>query len=112
MSEDLVSDLQYVLEGVTQQKDQAYSERNKILAAFAWHLYQFSNVIVGRAKHPAEDKSWEDYWRNIIIIIGDGNQMTWHIHDSELHMFEKLPLLHDYKWDGHTTEPSRNMKDY
>ena len=94
-------------EELKKQKDQAYSERNKILAAFVWTLFRtnkYSTLTIGLAKHPKEDKSWQDDWRNILVIETPEGQLTWHFHDSEMYLFEGLPYLHNYKWDGHSTE--------
>jgi len=35
---------------------------------------------------------------------GPTGQMTWHIHDSELPMFDHLGRASVNTWDGHTTE--------
>lgn len=97
------------------QIDKAYWERNQLVAAlsklFPSHL----------AKHPESDPSWEDDWRTIVVIkipnktkifFYDGRdatriedvQLTWHIHDSEISMFDHLEYDTRFVWDGHTTE--------
>lgn len=84
------------------QKDQAYSERNK-LVNFLSYIYP-SHI----RRHPDEDADWEDDWRYIVCIHGPMGQMTWHIHDSELWQFQHIhpqdPAFDDCEWDGHTTE--------
>lgn len=94
------------LQKVIAQKDQAYAERNKILAAFAWFLYRknLSIIQVGLTKHPAEDKTWDLAWSNILVIIYAGTSMSWHFHESEMWMFKGLPRMGGWKWDGHTTD--------
>ncbi len=45
--------------------------------------------------------------RNIIVIYletpSGTHQVSWHIHDDELPLFEWLPLKEN-AWDGHTTD--------
>ncbi|MGA1868666.1 MAG: hypothetical protein ACMUJM_08960 [bacterium] len=108
------------IEQLKKQKDNAYWERNQLVAAlsklFPSHL----------AKHPEDDKEWEDDWRTIVVInipIEKANlstyeieriksenrfdnpslQLSWHIHDTEIPMFDHLNYR-DYRWDGHSTE--------
>jgi hypothetical protein len=38
----------------------------------------------------------------VFIELSTG-QATWHIHDSELVMFDHLPRFRGQKWDGHST---------
>lgn len=124
------------------EKDNAYWERNQLVAAlskmFPSHL----------AKHPEEDKDWEEDWRTIVVVYLNADddvnknfrvsertvtkimgspyyQLTWHIHDSEIPLFDHLTyqtILNDeqvniqnqvtsydwqntkFIWDGHTTE--------
>lgn len=96
---------------LTKQKDNAYWERNQLVAAlsklFPAHL----------AKHPDEDKEWEDDWRTIVVINLPPDatvyknsdiqpseiQLSWHIHDHEVPMFDHLTYS-DYWYDGHSTE--------
>ena len=89
----------YVLEAV---KDNAYSERNKLLALVC-KMAVAMDYDVQLWRHSAEDKTWENDWRNIVAIHLPTGQCTWHIHDSELHMFDWLPRGEE-NWDGHTTE--------
>jgi hypothetical protein len=97
-----------------QQKNQAYSERNKVVAALAKFLRR-SNILdpyntyhVGVAQHDVNDTSWETDWRTILVIEINDIQMTWHFHDSEKYLLEGFPLIPDYKWDGHSTEEKYN----
>lgn len=79
------------------ERDKVYAERNKLVCALSklWpsHL----------AQHPATDAAWDPKWRTIVCIYSPMGQLSWHIMDSELHMFEHLPLRAN-EWDGHTTE--------
>ena len=78
-----------------QQKNIAYAERNRLVAAlakcFPAHL----------CRH--EEPGYEDDWRNIVCIHLPTGQATWHIHDSEVPLFGHLPIEGSH-WDGHTTE--------
>lgn len=97
------------IEALIKQKDQAYSERNKVVAALAHLLDIIPEYTVGVAEHDPEDKDWESDWRTILVIKNSkGDQMTWHFHDSEKHLLENLDKIDDYKWDGHTTEEKYN----
>lgn len=110
------------LQELEKQKNNAYWERNQLVAALSKIFPSFL------AKHDINDKEWENDWRTIVVIeipvlvqdklfkynpegvekIVDVNeprlqQLTWHIHDSEVPMFDHLEYR-DYCWDGHTTE--------
>lgn len=89
-------------ETVFTQKDAAYAERNKCVALIA-RMAIALGLRAGLGRHEEEDKSWEDDWRNIVFIDLPSGQVSWHIHDSDLPMFEFLPKYHGV-WDGHTTE--------
>jgi len=79
------------------QKNSAYAERNKLVAAlarlFPAHL----------CRHEEADTTWENDWRWIVCVHLPTGQVTWHIHDSEREMFSFLEegLNH---WDGHNNE--------
>lgn len=101
-------------EELTKAKDNAYWERNQLVAALSKLLPSHL------AKHPVEDKEWEDDWRNIVVIhlpleltpyadvedgpVPDDIQMTWHVHDHDMPMFDHLNYASDYYYDGHSTE--------
>lgn len=79
-------------------KDQAYSERNRLVAYLA---SLFPSCL---ERHPEEDE-WEDDWRWVVFIHHPQGQLSWHIHDSELPSFAHVPWgIGNVKWDGHTTE--------
>jgi hypothetical protein len=79
-------------------KDLAYSERNKLVSLLS-KLFPAS-----LERHPEEDKTWEDDWRWIVFIQLPTGQVSWHIHDSELPLFDHLPREQGVKWDGHTND--------
>jgi hypothetical protein len=89
------------LEKLRVQKDQAYSERNKVVAALARTIRNLG-LDVYVAKHIEED--WEDDWRNILVIELPTGQITWHFHDSELDLLKTFKVREGYIYDGHTTE--------
>ena len=78
-------------------RDAAYAERDKLVCALS-KLFPSS-----LERHPDTDTTWENDWRWIVFIDLPSGQATWHIHDSELGMFDHLPRFTGRKWDGHTT---------
>lgn len=97
-----ISDQQEFVLNLTKQKDQAYSERDKVVAAlsrcFPAHI----------CRHPDEDKEWDNNWRWIVCIHLPTGQATWHIHKSELTLFPHLRIFGPGHWDGHSTEEKYN----
>lgn len=91
-----------------QQKDEAYAERNRLVALLTL-LFPAS-----LERHP-ENEVWEDDWRWIVFIDLPTGQVSWHIHDSELPLFEHISRNQGRVWDGHTTEEKylriEQMKD-
>ena len=88
-----IDDLLAAIDDLEAEKAAVYRERDQIVAVLSklWpsHL----------AKHLGE---WEDDWRNIVCIHSPVGQVSWHIHDSEMSLFNHLEItLSD--WDGHTT---------
>ena len=88
------------LEEVRAAKDQAYQERNMCVAALS-RVAQSLGCRVWLGQHDPADAAWEDDWRNIVFIDLPTGQVSWHIHDSELHLFGHLPRGAT-GWDGHT----------
>ena len=78
------------------QKDNAYKERDMLVCA----LSKLFPSTLGR--HVGEP--WEYDWRWIVFINLPAGQCAWHIHDSELSMFDHLIRFNDIRWDGHTAE--------
>jgi hypothetical protein len=89
------------IKSLEMDKRAAYHERNMLVCAlskvFPSHL----------ERHPDTDKSWEDDWRWIVFIDLPTGQACWHIHDTELTLFNHLEpsclRFHPNSWDGHTT---------
>ena len=83
------------LEKVRQEKDGAYLERNKVVAALA------KCFPAGRARTAIE--GWSADWHGCVYIDLPTGQVSWHYHDSQAALFDFLPKYAG-KWDGHTTE--------
>lgn len=83
------------LEGAVKAKNQAYEERNRLVAVLAriWPS--------GVAKTDIE--GWDPAWHNCVYIDTPVGQASWHFHDSDAHLFEGLPPYRG-AWDGHSTE--------
>lgn len=100
-----------LIDKLTNQKDQAYSERNKVVAAIAHIIAATGMGNVYLAKHV--DADWEDDWRNILVIELPNGQITWHFHDSEMHLLGNFELSNNYQYDGHSTEEKyKRLLDY
>jgi rubrerythrin len=85
-----------------QDKNNAYTERNK-LVAFLSKLYP---SCLGR--HEETDTGWDREWMTIVYVHSPEGQLSWHIHDSEIHLFNHLNYNLNIMWDGHTTEEKYN----
>lgn len=83
---------------IRKEKDNAYSERNKVVAALSKIFPAWLET------HPAEDKEWAEHWRTIVFIDSPVGQLSWHIHFSEVEIFNHLNHREGNSWDGHTTE--------
>lgn len=78
-------------------KDSAYTERNSVVA-FLSSIYP-SHLCV----HDPNDTDLEDEWRTIVCIHSPCGQLTWHLHDNHVPLFDHLEMDHSH-WDGHSTE--------
>jgi hypothetical protein len=83
------------------RRNDAYAERNQVVIGFARACLALG-LPVFMAKHDPADTSWEDDWRNLIVIELPTGQITWHFHDSEAHLWADLPTG-EHQWDGHDT---------
>lgn len=93
----LISYLIDSLEKTIKEKNNAYSERNRLVALISKIFPSFLG------KH-GEDPSWDKEWMNIIYVNMPTGQCSWHIHDSELYLFSHLNFDSSIEWDGHSTE--------
>lgn len=87
---------------VEADKNKAYGERNRVVAALARCALALGYPAwLGR--HSEGDAAWERDWMSIVYVRTSEGQVSFHIHDSELSLFADLPR-HDEPWDGHTTD--------
>lgn len=77
------------------ERDNAYTERNRLVALLA-RIYPS-----GLKKTNIE--GWHPSWHNCVYIDLPTGQASWHFHDNDAHLFERLPP-YDGEWDGHTTD--------
>lgn len=87
-----------LMENLRKGKDEAYTERNKLVAA----LSKLFPAYLGR--HEETDLNWGKEWLNIVYIELPTGQVSWHIHEDLLPLFAHLDYDLKKKWDGHTTE--------
>ena len=90
-----------VMSKLHDQKNSAYEERNKCIALIA-RMAIGMGLSAGRALHEDGDEVWASDWKNVIFIDLPSGQVSWHIHDSEVHLFKFLPV-YGRTWDGHCT---------
>lgn len=105
---DIRKSIGYMAEGLSrletncasllEAKNQAYSERTKLIAALSKLLPSWLG------HHDPEDKSWDADWRTIIYIDTPNGQCSWHIHREDKWMFGHLECDARRGWDGHSTE--------
>lgn len=76
-------------------KDQAYEERNHLVALLA--------AIFPSGRKATDIPGWNPEWHNAVYIQFPWGQASWHYHDSQAHLFAHLPDF-EGEWDGHTTE--------
>lgn len=74
--------------------DQAYFERNKVVAALA--------RVFPSGVRKTNIEGWDPAWQNCVFIDLPTGQASWHFHDREAHLFEGLPA-YSKPWDGHDT---------
>ncbi len=81
-------------------KDLAYLERNKCVALIA-RMALAMGCKAGLSKTAIE--GWSDDWHNCVYIDLPTGQVSWHLHDSQLSLFNDLPR-YECVWDGHDTD--------
>ncbi len=89
------------LRKLTDQKNAAYAERNRVVALLA-RMALALEWRAGGSLHPSADTTWEPDWRTIVFIELPTGQVSWHFHDSERWMLIGLPR-YEGAWDGHST---------
>lgn len=75
--------------------NEVYRERDQLVAALSKHY----------PSHFAIDETEKPEWRHVICVHLPTGQATWHIHESELELFEHLAERdRPQHWDGHDTD--------
>ena len=85
-------------EEAIKERDSAYTERNRCVAALA---KQFPSVVTKTAI-----EGWDPAWHNCVYVTLPTGQASWHFHDDDSHLFRDIPRG-EMKWDGHTTVLTR-----
>lgn len=80
---------------VREEKDGAYEERNRVVAALS--------KVFPAVRTRTDIEGWDPEWHGCVYIDLPTGQASWHFHDRDAWMFDHLPERH-VEWDGHTTE--------
>lgn len=96
-----VQELQAEVDRLRERKDEAFSERNRVVAAFAAACIALGYAAVVTETHIP---GWSLDWNGCVYIQGPTGQVSWHFHDSQRDFFKDLPHVAAHEWDGHTTE--------
>ena len=83
------------IETLEAARDGAYTERNRLVALL-------STMFPSGIKKTAIP-GWDEAWHGCVYIDLPNGQASWHYHDSEAHLFARLPPYQG-DWDGHSTE--------
>jgi len=97
-----------IAKAIADHANEVYNERARCLSGMA-RFAQEMGMPCGMGRHPDEEP-WDEDWRFIVFIDLPTGQVSWHIHDSELHLFHFLPA-YEGKWDGHTTREKYDRLD-
>jgi hypothetical protein len=81
-----------VMLSLSRAKDQAYLERNYVVAALA-------RAFPSGTRKTAID-GWSEDWHGCVYIDLPSGQVSYHYHDSQAFLFEGLPS-YTKPWDGH-----------
>ena len=77
------------------RKDDAYLERNRLVALLA-------GFYPSGTKRTAIE-GWDEEWHGCVYIDFPWGQASWHYHDSHAYLFDHLPPYAG-EWNGHTTD--------
>jgi len=95
--EEIFQKLSNNLSLVEKDKDLAYRERNKLVALLTKF---FPSFLVKEADNYLN--FYNIHW--IVYLETPKGQLSWHIPDLDLFLFEGVRRMETYIWDGHTTE--------
>lgn len=93
-------ELQAALNEALRQRDDAYRERDQCVALLS-HMAGALGLKVGMAR--TNIPGWDPEWHCCVYVDLPTGQVSWHFHDSEMPLFQTLPL-YTGEWDGHDTE--------
>lgn len=94
---NMTKKLAHLVQTIEKRKDEAYSERNQCVALL-------SKLLPAWLEQHPEGEDWEPAWATIVfMMLPNGSQISWHLHESELHMFTHLEHRTGHSWDGHST---------
>jgi hypothetical protein len=91
-------ELNALITDLVQQKDAAYTERNRCVDLAA-RMAIALGLKAGRWYHEGEEEGWG--W--IISIHLSTGWVDWHIPDTEISMFDDLPII-QREWESYSTE--------
>ena len=92
---DRIEDLTAERDRLREAKDQAYLERNHLVALLA-------GMFPSGLKR-TDIPGWDAEWHGAVYIDFPWGQASWHYHDSQAHLFAHLPP-YPGEWGGHTTD--------
>ena len=96
----MTDDRDILVRNLTAEKDLAYHERNRVVAALAT-LAQAAGMRAGTKR--SEIAGWDPEWLGCVYIDRPVGQASWHYHNDEASLFAHLPA-YDGEWDGHRTD--------
>lgn len=83
---------------LVEQKDNAYSERNKCVALIV-RMAIALGLKAGRWYHEGEEEGWG--W--IVCVCLPTGWVDWHVPDSEVSSLEDIPVI-EKEWEGYSTD--------
>ena len=87
------------LDLMRERKDGAYLERNQCVSLIARMALKLGyDVKVCRTAI----EGWSEDWHGCVYITLPTGQVSWHFHDSQAYLFDRLPKG-EAVWDGHDT---------
>ena len=100
------------LENMRARKDAAYMERNSVVALMLRMALELGWKAGIGVHQDAPGVPWDPEWRTLVTVDLPTGQASWHVHDSERHLFDGLPA-YEGAWDGHdTSEKYRRLAVY
>lgn len=102
------------------QANPVYEERNRVLALTCFLASQLPGWKVGLGRHEVKPgETWDPAWLFVVFLEWTDPkqesfkfQASWHVHNSQVHLFASLPP-YEGTWDGHTSaEKYRNIEAF